>query len=324
VSLDHVEVSSRPTVRRWRRFGHDRAYVKVAEKDIGYRDLRTGEVHCQQRKHLDAVAIATEEIWEQTQEEQRGAYRPRHAAPDEEPEADPAPEPVPVEAARPRRHVLPDCDLARNIPGQAARARARELLAAAPVQSAAARLVGAKTDERAYRIGADGEEQTAVALKKLGPGWRVLHAVPVGDRGSDIDHVVIGPGGVFTINAKHRPQARVWVRGDTFKVNDFAEPYVRNSRHEAARAARLLSAAAGFDVEVRGVIVVLGAQSCSIEQQPADGAVSVVRRKQLVAHLTGQPAVLGLPSVERVYDVARHLATWQPDFVDWQDFEAVG
>jgi hypothetical protein len=38
--------------------------------------------------------------------------------------------------------------------------------------------------------------------QKAALGRHVLHAVPVGDRGSDIDHVVIGHGGVYTVNTK--------------------------------------------------------------------------------------------------------------------------
>jgi hypothetical protein len=53
-----------------------------------------------------------------------------------------------------------------------------------------------RTDERAWRIGAVGEEAVAKRLEGFGAGWRVLHSVPVGKRGSDIDHLVIGPGGV--------------------------------------------------------------------------------------------------------------------------------
>jgi hypothetical protein len=101
--------------------------------------------------------------------------------------------------------------------------------------------VGARTEERAWRIGADGEQAVAAQLTRLGPSWRVLHAVRVGDHGSDIDHVVIGPAGVFTVNAKHHPNTSIWVGGDTFMVNGQRVPYVRNSRHEARRAARRLS-----------------------------------------------------------------------------------
>ena len=58
-----------------------------------------------------------------------------------------------------------------------------------------ARTFDKKTDERAWRVGAGGEETVGGRLEKLAKhGWHVLHAVPVGDRGSDIDHVVIGPG----------------------------------------------------------------------------------------------------------------------------------
>ena len=43
-------------------------------------------------------------------------------------------------------------------------------------------------------IGADGEEKVATQLAKAAkkdPRWRFLHAIPVGDRGSDIDHVIV-------------------------------------------------------------------------------------------------------------------------------------
>lgn len=63
---------------------------------------------------------------------------------------------------------------------------------------------------------------------------------------------------MFTCNTKHHPGAKVWVAGNTFLVNGRRHPYLRNSRYEAERAARLL-AAAGAPVAVAGVVVVVGA-----------------------------------------------------------------
>jgi hypothetical protein len=104
----------------------------------------------------------------------------------------------------------------------------------------------------------------------------VLHAVRVGEHGSDIDHVAIGPGGVFTVNAKHHPDKSIWVGGDTFLVNGRPVPYIRNSRHEARRAARLLTEQAGFPVETTGVIAVMGAhRGFTVKKQPEDGEVLV-------------------------------------------------
>jgi hypothetical protein len=79
-----VDFSSGPVVRRSRRNGNDRAYVKVGDRDIGYRDLATGDIQCRQTKHFKAVAAATAELWAEAQEALRTAYRPRHAALEED------------------------------------------------------------------------------------------------------------------------------------------------------------------------------------------------------------------------------------------------
>lgn len=51
--------------------------------------------------------------------------------------------------------------------------------------------------------GAQGERKVGAVLDGLGPEWHVLHDVALG-RGN-IDHVLVGPGGAFTIETKaHR------------------------------------------------------------------------------------------------------------------------
>ncbi|WP_366889345.1 nuclease-related domain-containing protein [Pseudonocardia sp.] len=74
--------------------------------------------------------------------------------------------------------------------------------------------------DRSWRVGADGEFAVAELLVELNPvslipwprrkppAWRVLHSVPVGDGRTDIDHVLIGPPGVVTINTEHPPPPR--------------------------------------------------------------------------------------------------------------------
>jgi hypothetical protein len=267
-------------------------------------------------------AHATAQPIQPQQADETPAYTPRHGEPSEngqqpmsvrvasEPE-----EPETPHAAVP---WLPDRDLALSPAGAASRTEAVALRDAAPVRTFLARVVRAKTDERNWRIGAKTEVAVARRLTRLGPQWRFLHAVPVGEDGSDIDHLVIGPGGVFTINTKHHPDASVWVRGDTFKVNGQHQHYVRNSRFEARRAARLLSAKALIEVDVRAVIAVMGARrGFKIREQPRDGIVTVLTRKEIESHLRSLPHVLEAPSIERIYDVARHLATWHPSIVQW-------
>jgi len=62
-----------------------------------------------------------------------------------------------------------------------------------------------------WYLGALGELDVARSLDSLGPEWRVFRAVPIGTGSSDIDHVVIGPPGVFTINTKHHQGKDIWI-----------------------------------------------------------------------------------------------------------------
>ena len=169
-----------------------------------------------------------------------------------------------------------------------------------------ARVLGVHTNERAWRIGADGEEKVAAQLAKVArkdPRWRFLHAIPVGNRGSDIDHIIIGPGGVFTANAKHHPGAKIWVGGSTFMVNGAKHPYVRNARHEAQRAANILTDACGFPVHVEGLIVTVNASDVVVKAQPE--GVSVTPRMQVARWLLRHGDILTGDTVEAIYEVAR-------------------
>lgn len=204
-------------------------------------------------------------------------------------------------------------DLAQRQAGALAREQAVALREAAPVRSLLARVLGVHTDERAWRIGADGEQKVAAQLAKLAAKdgrWQSLHALPVGDRGSDIDHLVIGPGGVFSLNAKHHPGSKIWVGGNTLMVNGRRLPYVRNARFEAQRASRLLSETCGFPVFVRGVVVPVGADDVTIKTPPKD--VSVVNRMQLVRWLRSQPDLLTADQTRTIFAAARRSTTWQP------------
>lgn len=199
-------------------------------------------------------------------------------------------------------------DLLLTRPGAAARARADELMAGRPVRSVLARLLGVRRPEHSWQAGARGEELVAGQLARLGPSWTVLHSVPVGSRGSDIDHVVLGPAGVFTLNSKHHRDARIRVDGDRIWVNGQYQHHVRNSRHEAMRAARLLSAAVGFPVPVQGVVVPVGAAALDVRRQPAD--VQVVNRARVRRWLAGRPPVWSAEQLAAVVQAARRPATW--------------
>ena len=64
-------------------------------------------------------------------------------------------------------------------------------------------------------------------------------------RCATVDHIVIGPPGVIALNAKRHPGGKAWVGECMVMVNGQKTDYLRNSRFEAQRAARLLFATRG-------------------------------------------------------------------------------
>ena len=70
-----------------------------------------------------------------------------------------------------------------------------------------------------WERGADGEVATAMVLQGLPTGWVVLHDLHwPGRRFANIDHVVIGPPGVFVVDSKNW-SGRIEVSNDVLRQN---------------------------------------------------------------------------------------------------------
>ena len=307
------------SVVRWRRFGHDRLYVKdAAEQSLGWWDLVTEEAH-PDADHSLAVVMDAVAGWK-AEHGVASVAATKHVEPlaQELGVAAEVTKPTPAETVveSVTLPVAPErawVDLSSNEPGAGVREMATSAQLASPVRTVFARMLGVHNDERAWRIGADGEEKVAAKLTRVtkkDPRWRFLHSIPVGNRGSDIDHLAIGPGGVFTINSKHHPKAKIWVGGSTFLVDGHKQPYVRNSRFEAARAAELLAAATGFAVPVDGLIVTVNAADVIVKSQPT--GVHVVPRMQVAHWLLRLGDTLDEGRIDAIFDAARRSTTWRP------------
>jgi hypothetical protein len=164
-----------------------------------------------------------------------------------------------------------------------------------------------------WYTGAVGERRVATILERLGPEWTVLHSVPVGVDGSDIDHVLIGPPGVYTLNTKHHPGKTAWVAGHGMMIDGQRVPYLRNSAFEARRAAKLLTKASGLTVEAAGVVVLVGVTSLSVPAKPDGGdvVIGVVRDRDLLGALYVRRSY-SQEQVQRIADAAVRPETWSP------------
>lgn len=174
-----------------------------------------------------------------------------------------------------------------------------------------------------WYAGALGELEVGRRLAGLGPGWVVLHSVPVGTGSSDLDHVAIGPGGVFTINTKHHRGQNVWVGAKRILVNGERTDHLRNAKYEATRTSKLLSVPARMLVHVTPIVAIVGARRMSGRERPTD--VVVLREHEVVRWLQRHPVTLTPEQVQHVAAVAAQPAAWkrmaETDAVDHSAFD---
>jgi hypothetical protein len=154
----------------------------------------------------------------------------------------------------------------------------------------------------AWRRGAAGERRTA---RLLGPlerqGWAVLHDLALPRSQANIDHLVIGPGGVFVIDSKqYRGRLQLDQSGRLWHGRYPLAPALRAVSFEADQAALVLT---DPGVVVVPILAVHGTQ-VPWGKVVADG-VPVVAARRLPSMLRQLPAVLGPERVANLANQAR-------------------
>jgi hypothetical protein len=157
-------------------------------------------------------------------------------------------------------------------------------------------------DAVAWRRGAAGERHTARLLAPLERhGWTILHDLAVPGSRANLDHLVIGPGGVFVIDSKqYRGRLKLDRFGRLWHGRHPLTPTLRTVSFEANHAAKTLP---DPGVAVLPVVVLHGAQ-VPWGKVVSDG-VPVLPARRLPSMLRALPAVLGPERVAWLVDQAR-------------------
>jgi hypothetical protein len=154
----------------------------------------------------------------------------------------------------------------------------------------------------AWRRGAVGERRTARLLKPLErEGWAVLHDLAVSGSRANIDHLVIGPGGVFVVDSKqYRGRLQLDPSGRLWHGRYPLAPTLRAVSFEADRAALVLP---DPGVAVVPIVAVHRAQ-IPWGKVVVDG-VPVMSAQRLPSLLRQLPVVLAPERVAWLADQAR-------------------
>jgi len=161
-----------------------------------------------------------------------------------------------------------------------------------------------------WQDGAVGEQRTGRSLRELeSQGWRIFHDLAASH--GNIDHVAVGPGGVFLLDSK-RWRGSVTVEGDSAVVRRLEDPdlhwrftspaHVKGLAVEVSEAIRASTRAT---VWVTPVIVVWG----EFAQVVGGDTCKFVHGDALARWLNDQPARIAPSRVEQIAEaVAGALA----------------
>jgi nuclease-like protein len=157
-------------------------------------------------------------------------------------------------------------------------------------------------DAVAWRRGVVGERRTARLLAPLErQGWAVLHDLAVPGSRANLDHLVIGPGGVFVIDSKqYHGRLRLDPSGRLWHGRYLLAPTLRAVSFEADQAAQVLP---DPGMAVVPIVAVHGAQ-IPWGKVVVEG-VPVVPAQRLPSMLRALPAVLGPERIAALADQAR-------------------
>jgi hypothetical protein len=154
----------------------------------------------------------------------------------------------------------------------------------------------------AWRREAAGERRTARLLAPLERhGWAVLHDLAIPGSKANIDHLVIGPGGVVVIDSKqYRGRLRLDAYGMVWHGRHLLVSALRKVLWEADQADEVLGVA---EIRVPAIMAVHGA-TVPWRRLQADGVI-VAPAQQVPELLQGLPPILGPERVAWLADRAR-------------------
>lgn len=120
----------------------------------------------------------------------------------------------------------------------------------------------------------EAEGWTSTDLRKaLGPGWYVIDGLSFGSQG-DVDHVVVGPSGLFSVETKYTDSSM-----DSRTGRALIRTWIEQSHANARRVRLLLKHNYGHELDVSASVVVSGTEFLKLTAD-VEGT-EIVRRREL-------------------------------------------
>ncbi|MEO3806511.1 nuclease-related domain-containing protein [Nonomuraea sp. B1E8] len=161
----------------------------------------------------------------------------------------------------------------------------------------------------AWRRTSVAERRTEAQLRKLERnGYRTLHARAIPDSEAQIDHLVVGPTGVYAVDSEKwdkRLPVRVQMGKKLFHGPFDMKPRITEAKWEASRASELISKSFGREVSVVPSLAIYGPQ-VPWKIMTIRG-VDVYQGDRARKWITKRERALTEGEIDRIYDIAAQV-----------------
>lgn len=158
---------------------------------------------------------------------------------------------------------------------------------------------------RRARLGFAGERAVGEELNQLlASGYRIFHDLPM--PGFNVDHVVVGPAGVFAVETKARRKPKLGSQTPEYRVKYDGQKLIfprwtekrclEQARRQAAALAEFLSSATGDPVLVSPIVALPG----WFVEMSVPGDPVVINPKNIRNLVAAKARVLTDPAIERI------------------------
>ncbi|MDJ0376409.1 nuclease-related domain-containing protein [Cryobacterium sp. PH31-L1] len=181
-----------------------------------------------------------------------------------------------------------------------------------PARSRLARTLGAPpldANELSWLRAAQAEMIVGDILGRLPEGYSVYHSLPIRNTAFWVDHLVVGPGGIFSINSKTHWDRDLTGSLRSIPINDHAMPYLRDAPFESAQITALLAQVLPATTVVQPVIVLVNPHKILLARKP--DAVTVIDSPRLRRWLVARPPVFSPEQQAALTAAIDDPATWR-------------
>ncbi|GEP25920.1 MULTISPECIES: nuclease-related domain-containing protein [Cryobacterium] len=223
-------------------------------------------------------------------------------------------EPAPVVLAVPAVSMLPCSDPSPATGRFAGQSLVEELLRQqedrAP-RSRLARTLGLSpldANGLAWLRAVQAEMVVGEILARLPEGYSVFHSLPIRNTAFWVDHLIVGPGGIFALSSKTRWDHDLTGSVRTIPVGDHTMPYLRDARFESTQITALLAGAMPATAVVQPMIVLVNPHKIRLNRKP--DVVTVIDSPRLRRWLVGRPRQFSAEQQATLTAVIDDPTTW--------------